>query len=349
MFDTYFNTLYFFCFFIAFFLAIEKSFRSKYYEGFENKTIILISILFVFLFGLRDHTVGTDTVNYIRRFTDFNYYLNYTSIKDFGFYSFMVILKNINAPIDIYLVVLSAMLMLPISICFNTYKVKNRFILFFLLISLFFFKNIGINILRQGVGIAIAMLVITKDREMNKTVKYMLSLLAISFHASIIILILLNMLSKRIKKLKYPLIIFFLVIPLSAIGLSLSDFIVKIPVLGSLIEQRMRLYIENEFLLNYNTGFRIDFIVFNTFFALIAIYLHKKNKDLKHTQYLILYLLTSSLFFLMFNLPFSDRYGILSWCLIPFVLSPMLNKNIVKQGSLVMVFLGLFIFMVFNF
>ena len=196
MFDTYFNTLYFFCFFIAFFLAIEKSLKNKYHEGFEKKIIIFTSIFFVFLFGLRDHSVGTDTINYIRRFTDFNYYLNYTSIQDFGFYSALVILKKINASLDLYFVVLAGMLMLPLSICFNTYKVKNRFILFFFLISLFFFKNIGINILRQGIGMAIAMLVIVKDKEMSKTVKYMLSLLAISFHASIIILILLNILAE---------------------------------------------------------------------------------------------------------------------------------------------------------
>ena len=58
-----------------------------------------------------------------------------------------------------------------------------------------------------------------------------------------------------------------------------------------------------------------------------------------------MYILATAIFFLSFTIPFSDRFGLLSWVMIPFVIRPMLNEKYSKTS---VVSLTLFSFLIYS-
>ena len=102
----------------------------------------------------------------------------------------------------------------------------------------------------------------------------------------------------------------------------------------------------------YRIGFRPDFVLFNTLFFLLGIYIYKNKLEKKERLFVVLkfYVLTSVVFFLSFYFPYSDRMGIISWIFIPLILLEFPDTPI-KYFSLkysLIIFFSFLLFWVIN-
>lgn len=214
----------------------------------------------------------------------------------------------------------------------------------------------GINIQRQGIAFSLFFCAITYYQLQNKKfITYLLYILAFMFHASIIIPIVAFFVSKKIKAVKIPLLIYLLSTGLSLVNFNFYGVLEQIPIINILVEERLEGYlnIDEE---RYRIGFRPDFWFFNTIFLFIGYYTYRNIKKLSvniefYKTIFFSYIFTSSFFFLMFSYGFSDRYGVLSWIFIPFLLLPYVDyrKKIGLFNVLILYLVCLTIATIFKF
>ena len=73
------------------------------------------------------------------------------------------------------------------------------------------------------------------------------------------------------------------------------------------------------------------------------------NKFPKYKNYFFTYLFLTGYFFLMFGAIYSDRFGVLSWALLPLILMPFLEMSeIIKNGAFKIIGIGISIFIAFH-
>lgn len=219
------------------------------------------------------------------------------------------------------------MYMVPLTIAIFRITKENRLFLLFCIISFFFFKSMGMNTIRQGVGFSLFLLSLTFND--NKKARYFFMFLALSIHLSIALPILVYEVSRYIKNLKVPCFIFILCAILSLLKFNVYSLFQKIPLLS--IADKVDTY-SNVDSSNYKIGFRIDFFIFNLLFAIIGYYVYvRTNYVQNYLRYLSSYLILSGCFFLMFNSGYSDRYGFLSWMFIPLLILPILKGDRINK------------------
>jgi hypothetical protein len=116
---------------------------------------------------------------------------------------------------------------------------------------------------------------------------------------------------------------FWLALYFIALVLSYLDYgILNIsPLLVDLLESDKRLiYIEFDDI-KYEIGFKPQFAIFNSVFLFLGLYLLKNLKVKEKFRILLKYFMLSSiLFFMAFQIPFSDRWGLFSWIVIPIIM-----------------------------
>lgn len=170
--------IYFLLIFI--WVIIAFSFKS------EKNISILLTLFMALVIGLRDPTIGSDTLNYIYRFLNSPYLINSRSgIAEFGFTYYNIFLLSIGVKEQLYIFISS--LIISCSFGFFFYKFsKNIFLSFFLnlTIGLFFMSLTGI---RQMLAISItiiAIYVLEKKSNFRKFLFVILVGIAYSFHNS---------------------------------------------------------------------------------------------------------------------------------------------------------------------
>lgn len=354
-FNLYYNTIYVFLSLSILILLRLYALKAKDYAKINNVVIILFSIVYFFVFSTRSLDVGTDTYRYLKTYNLICRYgfLAYTS--DIGFSMFYSFLDVINIEGRDVFYGLSFLYMVPISLAFIFLKDENKAIIFFAFISMFFFKSMGINILRQGISSALFLLALVLYQDKGKVkFSYVLLLLAFFFHAAIVIPVFCFLLSKRLKNITIPLLVYFTCVALSVLNVNIIGVLENIPLLNVLFEERAKGYMVSDNVKGYQIGFRLDFFVFNLIFILIGLYFYQKRNihdylpNYKTNLYTFLFI--TSVFVFMFNYPFSDRFGVLSWVLIPFILQPFVLKQIrnAKLNNIVVYIISIFIFIFFN-
>lgn len=268
-----------------------------------------------YLCGLRGISVGTDTMHYYGFFLSNKEY-EFFSLFDEPIIYFVKIFVKLFAGFHFFLFLVSGVI--SISFLYYSKKVgKSDWILLFVLtISFFLSFDLQVNILKQGMasGLLLAFLVQSKIRYM-----VLFGSLAVLSHASATIPISLYVISRYIDK-DVSLAIYVISIITSFTGVftlgALEEFF-----FGLGIERVQQIILTYKYYMgNYKIGFRWDFLLFNSFFLVLfyvnnnKLFRNKKYKDL-----FVLYVLMSSVFILMFNYPYSDRYGAYSWILIPYM------------------------------
>ena len=291
----------------------------------NNQLIILFSVWFFFLFGSRYFGVGTDTPAYVRAFQ------SGLLGGDIGFRIFAGITRLLSDNGRFFLYAVSFILILPMCIFFCKVKYESKFLLFFIFTNMFFFRTLGINIIRHGIAISFFLLAILYLGKIKILATSILFLLSFSFHYAMIIPIVLYIVSIKLKTLLIPVLCFFIATVLSLFAFNFPDFLRSIPVLGSWSLLMSRLdSIEHsaQWAYYFRTGFRPDFFIFNLFFAILGLlsYKHAIKYISRYRVYLSAFLFTSAFFFLMFQLPFSDRFGLMSWIFIPFLMLPFIQE-----------------------
>lgn len=290
-----------------------------------NFLIGIVFVSFILLFGFRDYSIGADTLVYKLIYESFIFFHDKKN-TDIGFEIYMYVFSWVG--FRGFLLACAVAYILPLGVLFNKIT-KYRLYLFFGLISLFSFYSLGINILRQGIAISLSMLALYFYINQFKKKAFLFFILGFSFHSSVVLIPLFSWFAKHFLNLKKSLFIFIITSFLSVIGEKIIALFSKLPFFDSLYKNRLSIYSEGISDTFYQVGFRLDFYLFNLFFILLGLFFIKKLKftDEKYVFIYKVYVLLSSVFILFFNLPYSDRTGVLSWMLIPYIQLPLICKS----------------------
>lgn len=302
--------------------------------------VVFPLVSLIFLVGFRGYDVGTDTRNYHDILWN-----NNIEIKFFGEFLFdliALIFRFFNLSFSFFLFFISFLFftfVFKASKNYTDFFKSNLFITFFSYMSFFFFLSMSVNVIRQGVSLAVLLLAYSiwlKKGNISKI--YLLLLLALSFHLTSIIPIAIFIFSLITKK--YRMIPLLLLFYLTSILLSYFNFgFLNIsPIILEILDgERRGDYLSGDGAEVYEAGFKPNFVFFNTLFLCISLYVRNKlsNPDLI-IQYNILisyYIITSIFLFMAFQLAFSDRWGLFSWFVIPFLIAPLFYSAFIK-GSI---------------
>ena len=317
-------------FFVIISLFIRLKSRLRISDSLKFFIITCFSVVVIICFGLRDVNVGTDTFTY---FIMYNSYVSgsYDRIKDLGFYAFIQVISVFGKTWFLFFCAL--LYMLPI-ICTFTRK-KAKVLGFLLLISSFFFLSLGINVMRQGVALSIGLMGLMFLINNKKGIQgYVMLLLATLFHFSALLLLVFYLIGMKVS-LKQSLFVYFTAIIIAFLGGGFLEYVAQESFLKDLVSPRVDMYLNSMNTTTYKVGFRLDYIIYNSFFLLLALYSIKHIfSDISKTRYLLIvkvYILLSSIFFLSFYIPFSDRLGVISWILIPLIMVPIFSKLDLKH------------------
>jgi hypothetical protein len=330
-------SIYFVVALIALIVATQSDIKNNIISNkIYNKLLIIVSILFILFYGFRAINIGTDTGNYFYQF------INYDSL-DYGngiiMYYIYKTLHLLHLPYQSFLLLMSCLFVgvLALSIYKNG-KIfgSNTLLIFFGLISLFYFQSLGINVMRQGVSLSFLLLAITnyqlfKDKKWRWVLPIMLSVL---FHFTSIIPIFIYVLIQHFKKVKLKIfyLIYIAALFLSAINISILNFK---EYLGFLMvdERRVTSYLTDvDIYEEYTIGFKPQFVAFNTIFLLFFIYIKSNIKQSVYFDGLLkYYVLLSAIFFMTFQMPYSDRWGLMSWVVIPILSAPVFSKTFPRK------------------
>ena len=317
---------------------------------------VLVLLFLTILVGFREYDVGTDTINYYNYLWLGESKVNFSNEFLFNLITFL--LKEMNLNYNYFLLFISSIfyyfLYKALKNYADYYKV-NLFFIFFTFLSFFFFLSMSINVIRQGVSLVILLLAYSLfcNNSADKRI-FILIALALGFHSTSIIpflIFLLSLIFLKINKIYFFVLIYFFSIFLSYYNFGLNNFSALI--LNFLGESRRSSYflsMESD----YEIGFKTNFVLFNTFFLILSLHIRNKllNFDIKKNyDTLIIYYIVSSIFlFMAFQLPFSDRWGLFSWIVIPFLVAPIFYSPYIKGGiKLHFIFIFIFIFIGFKF
>lgn len=293
---------------------------SKEAGAYSRIAAICFLLLISLLFGFRSIDVGTDTQSYFELFSIMK---SYSNISDFyndvrGDYLFITIMYGFAKFFNYssFLLLISLLTAYFQYIYIDKVSEKGRKFNFLLLVlflsSLFSMPSIFVNIIRNGLAITILLIfsyyLLLNDR---KRIVIWGGLALLGHHTIIIPMIMMIAVKYLIKvDIKWFYFLYIIVLCLSILNVGIH----QISFLAELGIDKVNNYIFYEET-NYKIGFRLDFALFNTFFALLFYFFYRKTKQ--YEFYLKYYLLSSCLFFFWFHIPFSDRMGLYSWIVIP--------------------------------
>jgi hypothetical protein len=348
------QTLYFLVAFSAILLSIRVLVKNEINKSSffsSNFLLLLIITCFTLIVGLRAYNVGTDTINYYFAWNRYNlgdatgdllYYYLMFGVKSLG-YSYQVFLF-LDALIFFVLLYFSIK---HLSKVFNI----HQFLLLFAFLSFFFALTLSINVVRQGDSLMLMLFAYSLYLQGKpKKYVYLCLLGAVLFHLPSLIPIGAFLIVKYFKKITFNFWVAFYFF-----GLTLSYFnygIINIsPYLAELLEGDKRImYIIFEET-DYEIDFRPQFAVFNTVFLFIGLYNLKSFKNSEWFDTLLkYYILTSVLFFMAFQIPYSDRWGLYSWIAIPLIIGQAFSKKYPKRYTyLIQTLFLISIYIYFNF
>ncbi len=334
----YFSVAYCSLLFLIFSLSGSKNnFDQARAAVFTEKLVIAFSILLILLVGFREFNVGTDTGNYFRTWLYDQDLLEGRS--DFAFYYMMAFIRIFSESYQVFLLVIAS-LFYAINYKslknFSRYFETNILFVFFIFLSLFFSLSTSINVVRQGLSLSILFLGLSFFPQKKRSVIILCLIASVGFHVTSIIPILLFSLIGKFKKVstKYYIALFLLGIILSYFNFSLLNIS---PILESILSganDRRLTYLDPKDI-GYTTGFRLDFVVFNFIFLMLFLRIRKGLTSNYFYDYMLkYYCLSSFVFFMAFQMNFSDRFGLFSWFAIAPLLAPAFNKDYDKKTSI---------------
>lgn len=341
----YYNLIYGIIVYLVVLLAVYIEVKSNF--NIKNSLLInklskfstlLFSLALFLIVGFRNFDVGTDTENY--------YYLLWqqkpeiTFNNEFLFPLIATYLQYYDLNYTYFLILISALFFYFIFRSLKNYSLlyqANLLMALFAFMSFFFFSGMSINVIRQGVSLAILLYTFTLLLKKDNKIKIIIySVVAVAFHLTSIIPIILVALSYYLSSKSGKLLYFLVLLYFSVILLAFLNigFLNIAPSLSQLLGSDGRSGYLNGETYDYVVGFKPQFVVFNTFFLLIALYIRKNLTEIElKKQYnviLIYYIIASWLLFLAFQLPFSDRWGLFSWVIIPFLIIPLFYSPYLK-------------------
>lgn len=358
-FSILYNSIYTLTAFTAILSALSIDISKNYMFQYKLARYLVFFPIFglIFIVGLRAYNVGTDTINYY-----IFYWQNqsqYSLSGEFLFPLIMDLLHWFNLEYNSFIFLISLSFYTTIYLSFkkiSSYYQVNIFFVFFVFFSLFIANSLSINIIRQGISLGFLLLAYSCLLERNRKSKIIsLLFISFSFHTTSIIPIILYFLCFYFKKIK--LIYFYFIYIISSVLAFLNFSFLNIApfLIESIVDDKRENYFSGE-TYDYIIGFKFQFFLLNTFFLFIFSYIYKKikNQSWKNEYLNILkyFILSSATFFMAFQIPFSDRFGLFSWITIPICIAPLFSTsitNIKKTVQLPWILLFFVIYVAFYF
>ena len=315
--------------------ADELSDTKQHYHYRSVGLSLGVIVLLCFLMALYPIQWGTfgDREGYLYMFNN----VAQTSFSD-PFWRFLnVAIRNFTVN-QVYFFLIMALLYVGLRYwaCYNFNK-NYSFLLFAMLISSFQFLSYGVNTIRSGVAssfLLLAFSVYSKEKT-KEVLTFLLVLASVGIHKSMALPAFMFLLSVVFPRPKFYLLVWLSSFVFSAI---LGGFFESN--LGNLIEQNVGSqageYILNESTSGYKRGFRLDFILYSLAPILLgAYYIVKKSfQDKLYISLYCTYILTNAVFVLVIRANFVDRFGYLSWLMIPFILLyPLLKVRLFEKQN----------------
>ncbi len=299
-------------------------------------TIILILILG---FGLRADSVGSDTETYIRMFQNFSGLDDYSAVGiEIGFSVFSLAIRTISENSIMFLFIISfAIQGFFLRFSFLIFNKNSWF--FLLLLSIFpSFYALNINVMRQGIAIAIGFIAYYYFFNRKFVAFSILAAISVSFHISSII----------------PFIFLFFS------GLSIrwtilfwtgcSFFSAFSPLYASLFSalnlgDKYLNYVNETSEVIYRIGPRFDFIVYSAL-PLLLFWFSNNHKKIATNSFNFflwkIYFFTNGVGHFLNFIPYSDRFLIISWIIIPVLFTYSVTNFIgsIERKSKIIVYLG---------
>jgi len=296
--------------------------------SFNKKSTLFLFIFSILYMGLRPINGHFGDMKVYRNI--FNIYANGGSppiTNDIGFYSMMKLVSYFQSSLLFFFIV-DLLYIVPLYIAVKRWFPKYYFFAFLILVASFSFWTYGTNGLRNGMATSFMLLAFSFKN--NKMYKYVLFLLAFSFHSSMLVVIIAYFLSVILKNSKIYFSGWLLSIILS---ISMGTFWETIFMnLGFGQEDKLQAYFgkKEEFADQFaSTGFRWDFLIYSSTAVIIAYYfiMIKKFKDPHYKQLVNIYLLVNSFWILVIRASFSNRFAYLSWFMMGIIIIyPFLKK-----------------------
>ncbi|VXC30668.1 conserved membrane hypothetical protein [Flavobacterium sp. 9AF] len=321
---------FFFAFLCAFRLIFNKERTTSDIPYFPYQIIYVLIVFIAFYFALEPIVMYSDKWNYEMIFKSISENDPYRINTESGFYFYNKLVSFFSNSSFFYFFV-TAMVYLLGSIKFinKVFDSSTRYIVFVVIISSLGFYNYGTNTIRQGLALAVFLYVFF---EVKLNVKVILvSLLAILLHKSILILVTINFMLKIYNRKDNFISIWIVFLFISFVFGS-----VFVDTFGEFLmdsDQRMISYLNDTFE-NYQTGFRIDFLIYSMIPIVFGWLVKKRGfQDVLFDKIFSLYVLVNAIWLLVITLPFTDRFAYLSWFLIPFLFIYPLSKMVVFRNQ----------------
>lgn len=317
----------------------KKSF--KYFQySFVLFCILLVGFRPTGENGFFDTGMYIDIFNYIKK----NHEIE--RIKDIGF-DYLMLFTSYFLNYRGFFVLCS---FISFSVLFYTSRIinyKNWFLFFLASCSSLYFFDYQVYTIRQGIGSAFVILAFIIDK---KYIKYLLFILSILFHKSLLLPVGAYLICDFIyNRTLFYIFMWIISIPVSYFsGHWWELFFAKF--LG---DDGRTIYLtsfSNDINWLARSGFRIDILIFNFFFVLVGVYyiwIRKINNKI-YTTIFNTYLICNILIILVIRANNIHRFAYLAWFLIPVLLFyPLLNNKDIKYKLISKVLVVLCTFLIF--
>lgn len=350
-FNIAYNIIYFSAAIIGLFFALSLDVKKFQWNRIGYLLSLFFLLLLAILVGWRSEDVGTDTIMYSWQYN----HVEHMDDREPVFKSLIRFLNVFSSNHQVLLVVM-AVLFYSLFAIFLRYRNENvnTYLLFLFFLSLFSFKSLGINIIRQGVSLMFLLNAYNYYMKKKWTLVIFFSVFSLFFHLTSLLPLILFISAVQIRNVNFALSVFVFSLLLAAFNIGIVEIFSLLPFLQD-IDPRFG-YIENRHDADYQIGFRLSFVIFNTVFLAIALYV-RKNLSRFQSQtvgnefdnLLVYFSFTSALFFLAFQIPFSDRWGIFSWMVIPLLCEPLISSKSKNKYSLLLVIMFISLYSIFTY
>jgi EpsG family len=294
---------------------------------------IVLTVAGLYFIGMRGVDIGSDTPAYYLYFDFVKYGDSFEGAEriEIGFYWLTKIISYFTDSKNVYLSTIFLIQFIGItSALYKKSEIFRPYLLATLIwLSYPFFYSITFNVVRQGLAFVFVIYAIDAKLQNKKYSPYILLLLGTLFHYATLFYIICFIALELKPKFLTLLWFWFFAVVLAFLGW-----------MEGIIYSLLRLvignnpyfsgYLDSSINADYMTGFRIDFVIFSAlpiaYYFLIKKYI-SENVD-GNPFVFTLYLAMNIIYLCFASFPYSDRFALASWLLIPLMIDFSFLRNI---------------------
>lgn len=241
--------------------------------------------------------------------------------------------KNFSAELFFFLCTL--LYFIPLYLGYK--KIFKNFwtVAFILSLLTFFFYGFAVNGIRNGIAAHIFLLGLT----LPKRYGWILILVSTGFHSSMLIPAIGYLSSFFIKKVSWYYYLWLACLCLSVVYSGFGELVQSLGIGGDKFTNYVESGFEHESSFAI-IGYRYDFVLFSIFPVILsAYYIYKRGfYDRLYTTFVSTYLFANSIFLLVNEIAFSNRFAYLSWFMIvPIILYPIYKLRTRKDTHMLLI------------